>query len=173
MIFLSQPRFAASRPHEAALRVEQAGGWGRRSGPEPFGADAGQRVRDRLVERREAQPLSPKGARVPRQASQPCLERRAERALARPVRGLANPWRLPALHRPLPMRRARETGTRRTPRPKFKRIGAGGALASVIALQAAVAIVRALTHKPLSSRRDHPWPLPASTSSASATPLST
>jgi hypothetical protein len=50
------------------------------------------------VERREAQPPTSLGARVPGQASQTCLVRRAERALARPVRGLASPWRLPALH---------------------------------------------------------------------------
>src|SRR5215208_2650212 len=44
----------------------------------------------RLVERREAQPLSPKGARVPRQASQTCLDRRAERTLARSVGGASH-----------------------------------------------------------------------------------
>jgi len=93
-----------------------AGGAGRRGGPEirlnpsgprpgkESGMESSQACADcaslSAVERREAQPLSPKGARVPGQASQTCLVRRAERALARPVRGLASPWRLPALHAP-------------------------------------------------------------------------
>src|SRR4051812_25107605 len=85
------------------------------------------------VERREAQPLSPKGARVPGQASQTCLDRRAERALARPVRGLASPWRLPALHGPSARTGEGKRGKRRTRAAKTKN-RAGGALAFVVSL---------------------------------------
>jgi hypothetical protein len=103
-----------------------AGGAGRRVGSEirpqkPFGAETGQRVRDRLVERREAQPPTSLGARVPGQASQTCLVRRAERALARPVRGLASPWRLPALH--CPSREGTEKGEAAYPRRENKEQG--------------------------------------------------
>src|SRR4051812_24733087 len=64
MIFLSRPRFAAGRSQACADCASLS-----------------------AVERREAQPLSPKGARVPGQASQTCLVRRAERTLARSVGG--------------------------------------------------------------------------------------
>src|SRR3954453_12976345 len=138
-----QPCLPAGRTHEAAGR-----GAGRREGSEirpntPFGAETGSR--DRLVERREAQPLSPKGARVPRQASQTCLDRRAERALAKPVRGLASPWRLPALHFPFFRGRKEGNGVTRAAKSNNR---VGQALAFCVARSAAAAIVPALPHTP-------------------------
>src|SRR4051812_24812231 len=127
------------------------GGWPR-SGPEGWVGDQAQHSsapgpgsRDRLVERREAQPLSPKGARVPRQASQTCLDRRAERALAKPVRGLASPWRLPALHFPFFRGRKEGNGVTRAAKSNNR---VGQALAFCVARSAAAAIVPALTHTP-------------------------
>jgi hypothetical protein len=54
------------------------------------------------MERREALGLrSQGGPRAPDQASQPWSESGAHEAgLANPLRGLASPWRLPALHPP-------------------------------------------------------------------------
>ena len=72
------------------------------------------------------------GARVPGQASQTCSVRRAERALARPVRGLANPWRLPALHRP--RFGGKGKGESGVPAPRKTKNRAGGALAFFVAL---------------------------------------
>src|SRR3954470_20482132 len=111
-----QPCLPAGRTHEAAGR-----GAGRREGSEirpntPFGAGTGSR--DRLVERREAQPLSPKGARVPRQASQTCFDVVQKRALAKPARGLASPWRLPALHSPFLRGRKKGNGVTRAAKSK-------------------------------------------------------
>src|SRR5215217_8084244 len=84
-----------------------------------------RKLRCQPVERREAQPLRRGGAR-PRAglANLPC--RRAERTLARSVRGLASPWRLPALHFPS------GNGKRGKAYPApFKQQGGGACLTSI------------------------------------------
>jgi hypothetical protein len=113
-LFLDVILLPLPRPLPDALMRRLAAEWAEgRVGdrPEPFAADAGQSGIGQssqagvdcasltVVERREALPLRRRGAR-PRAGLANLLGRRAKRTLVRSAKGLASPWRLPALHFP-------------------------------------------------------------------------